>query len=75
MRLSEASLSLVESGSNVSEEDQVLDCRGEMLFTVQVDTNWFCQIKLVWAGIQLRMIWRLRLNLMFMNSMRTTLNR
>ena len=47
-----ARLPLVETGSNVSEEDQVLGSRGEMLFTVQVYTNWFCQIKLVWAGIK-----------------------
>ena len=36
-----ARLSLVETGSNVSEEDQVLGSRGVMLSTVHVYTNWF----------------------------------
>jgi hypothetical protein len=47
-----ACLSLVENGSNVSEEEQVSGSRGENA-KVQVCTNWFSQIKLIWAGIKM----------------------
>jgi hypothetical protein len=47
-----ARLSLVENGRNVLEVDQVWGSGGKMLFTVQVCTNWFSQIKLFWAGIK-----------------------